>query len=71
MSTVTGNGNGTNDGGGIEIVPGAVVVDLNAVDLDTLSADDLRDAFEESEAQERDGELDAEDLLGDLDLNPL
>jgi len=59
------------DDDGIEILPGAVVVDMTVVDVRTLSVGDLRDAFDEAEAQAAEAELGPEDILGDLDLNPL
>lgn len=56
---------------GIEILPGAVVVDMSVVDVHSLSVEDLRDAFDEAGAQAVEAELGPEDILGDLDLNPL
>jgi len=56
---------------GIEILPGAVIVDLSKVDLSRLTIDELRAAFEESVAQMDDAERSLEDVLGGLDINPL
>ncbi|MFF2053830.1 hypothetical protein ACFVU2_19655 [Leifsonia sp. NPDC058194] len=59
------------DSAAVEILPGAVIIDLATVDLASLTADELRDAFVEAQAQGDEAELEVEDLLGDLDLSPL
>jgi len=61
----------TDDDTGIEIAPGVVLVDLTVADISSMTADDLRAAMDEAEAQEHASNLAAEELLGDLDLNPL
>lgn len=59
------------DSAAVEILPGAVIVGLATVDLASLTADELRDAFAEAQAQGDEAALDVEDLLGDLDISPL
>lgn len=59
------------DDTGIEIMPGVVVVDLAIADVSTLSPSMLRAAFNEAEVQAAEEAMDVEDVLGDLDLNPL
>jgi len=71
VSTVPHPSTTDHDGPGITILPGAVVVDMAAVDVLALTPADLREAFDESAAQLAEAELSAEDLLGNLDINPL
>lgn len=59
------------DDTGIDILPGVVCVDLAVADVSTMTVDDLREAMSEAEAQGFLSDLDAEELLGDLDINPL
>ncbi len=58
-------------GDGIEIGPGVVVVDLRVSRPDTITPDDLRDAFAEALAQADEADLSPLDQLGDLDIHPL
>jgi len=55
----------------IEIVPGVVTVRLDRVDLSSLTAGDLRAAFDDAEAQHEQASLAPDEVLGDLDLSPL
>lgn len=59
------------DDTGVEILPGVVCVDLTIANVSAMTVSDLREAMTEAEAQERASHLDAEELLGDLDINPL
>lgn len=60
-----------NDGAGIDIRPGLVVVDLATVDLRTLTRDDLADCFEDATGQLREKETHPLDDVGDIDNWPL
>ncbi|MCI4659643.1 hypothetical protein [Cryobacterium zhongshanensis] len=59
------------DDTGIEILPGLVCVDLTVADVSALTVGALGDALAEADAQEHASSLEATELLGDLDLNPL
>lgn len=59
------------DGVGVDIYPGAVVVDLTVVHPSSLTSDDLAEAFEDASAQLRDEETPLLDDIGDLDMSPL
>lgn len=61
----------TADGTGMEIIPGAVVVDLARTNARSITVSALREAFEEAERQAAEEALDPEDVLGDLDFSPL
>lgn len=56
---------------GVEILPGVVSVDLTIANVNALTVADLREAMNEAEAQANESELEAEDVLGGLDTNPL
>ena len=56
---------------GLDIQPGVVLVDLDVVDLSTLTVTDLREAMDEATAQEDAEAITADEILGDLDINPL
>lgn len=57
------------DDSGIGIGPGVVVVDVSSASALTVA--DMREAFAEADAQQRDAALSPGDLLGDLDISPL
>ena len=56
---------------GIDIRPGVVCVNLAIADVGAMTVTDLRDAMDEALAQELESNLDAEELLGDFNINPL
>jgi hypothetical protein len=56
---------------GIGILPGVVCVDLTVANAQTITVTDLREAFDEATAQDAQSNLDASEVLGDLDLHPL
>jgi hypothetical protein len=59
------------DDTGIDILPGVVCVDLTIANAGTLTVADLRAAMDEASAQEHASNQEAEEFLGDLDINPL